>query len=159
MISIISFVIALVVISTLIYILLKQKAESSAGGQAKRGFVAQEEATNTQSQGLNEGLVQSKWAEITAMQESGPSGLKNALFEADKLLDYCMIGKGFQGETMGERLKSSGGKIANINSVWSAHKLRNQLAHEVEHDVVPAQVKAAIKTLGDAIVGLGIRLS
>lgn len=160
MINLISFLLALIVITALISILLKQKAEKS-GKPSSRKFMGHHSdggSAGSAEQKFNESLVQSKWAEITAMQDSGPSGLKNALFEADKLLDYCMIGKGFAGETMGDRLKNSNGKIANLNSVWSAHKLRNQLAHEVEHDVVPTQVRASIKILGDAIVGLGIRI-
>jgi hypothetical protein len=93
------------------------------------------------------------------MQNSGPSGLKAALIDADKLLDYCMIGKGFAGDTMGDRLKSGGSRFNNLNAVWSAHKLRNQIAHEVEHDLVPEQIKRAINDLGLAIRDLGIKLS
>lgn len=93
------------------------------------------------------------------MQSSGASGLKNALYEADKLLDYVMIGSGFTGETMGDRLKSGGGAFTNINAVWGAHKLRNQIAHEVEHDIVATQVKNAIDTLGKAIQELGVKIN
>ena len=92
------------------------------------------------------------------MQRSGPSGLKSALIDADKLLDYCMIANGFTGETMGDRLKSGGHQFGNINAVWSAHKLRNELAHNVEHDLVPAQITNAIAELGKAINNLGVRL-
>jgi len=67
--------------------------------------------------------------------------------------------KGFAGETMADRLKSGGQAFTNLNAVWAAHKLRNQLAHEVEHDVVAPQVKQAITSLGNAIVDLGVRLS
>ena len=111
-----------------------------------------------QPSAFNVGLVQSKWAEITAMKNAGPSGLKTALYEADKLLDYCMVGKGFKGETMGERLKSGGHQFSNINAVWNAHKLRNELAHNVEHDLVPAQVEQAITSLGNAIRELGVTI-
>jgi hypothetical protein len=92
------------------------------------------------------------------MQNSGPSGLKAALVDADKLLDYCMIGKGFAGETMGERLKSGGDRFNDLNAVWSAHKLRNQIAHEVDLDLVPNQVKRSIADLGNAIKELGIKI-
>lgn len=103
-------------------------------------------------------IVKNKWTEITAMQSSGPSGLKNALIEADKLLDYVMIGKGFVGDTMGDRLKSGGQRFSNLNAIWTAHKLRNQLAHEVEHDLVPEQVKSAVTVLGQGIRELGVEL-
>lgn len=162
--SLISIVVAIVVFTMLIYMLLKSKANNTSG--KNRGRDPQQidrssldGVTNSSaSGGLNTELVKSKWAEITAMQNSGPSGLKNALYEADKLLDYVMIAKGFSGETMGDRLKSGGGAFTNLNAIWGAHKLRNQLAHEVEHDIVPNQVKNAIDTLGKAIGELGVRV-
>lgn len=153
-ISIISFVVALIVITFLVVLLMKQKAKP----ERKEYRVSHQGNEASQSQGLNIGLVQSKWAEIITMQNSGPSGLKNALIEADKLLDYCMVGKGFTGETMGDRLKSGGSQFSNLDAVWSAHKLRNQLAHEVEHDIVPEQVKHAVHGLGNAIRDLGINI-
>ena len=154
-ISIISFILALVTISTLVVILLKKKATPARTSYRPQHDV---DSKGGSSARMDDGLVQSKWAEIQVMQNSGPSGLKAALVDADKLLDYCMIGKGFAGETMGDRLKSGGERFNNLNAVWSAHKLRNQLAHEVEHDIVPDQIKRAINDLGMAIRDLGVRL-
>lgn len=151
-ISTISFLIALVVMTILISLTLKQKAKPIR--KQYKSIANSDDQPNT----FNVGLVQSKWAEITAMKNSGPSGLKTALYEADKLLDYCMVGKGFKGETMGERLKSGGHQFSNINAVWNAHKLRNELAHNVEHDLVPAQVEQAIVNLGNAIRELGVTI-
>lgn len=150
----ISLFIAIVVISALAYYLLKSKATGKRTFNSKVNGAVDAKQTG----GLNTGLVQSKWTEITAMQSAGPSGLKNALIEADKLLDYVMIQKGFTGETMGDRLKSGGGAFSNINNIWNAHKLRNQLAHEIEIDVVPIQVKQAINNLGQGIRDLGVNL-
>ncbi|TXI90652.1 MAG: hypothetical protein E6Q36_01050 [Chryseobacterium sp.] len=152
-ISIISFVVALVVITILVVMLMKQKAKPE-----RKEYRTTSNDDTSQTQAFNTGLVQSKWAEVITMQNSGPSGLKNALIEADKLLDYCMIGKGFAGETMGDRLKSGGSQFSNLNAVWAAHKLRNQLAHEVEHDLVPEQIKHSIQAIGNAIRDLGISI-
>jgi hypothetical protein len=155
MITYISIIAAVIVLSGLIYLLLKSKASG------KRKFNPNNLNTvdaNRQSGDLNTTLVQNKWAEITAMQSHGPSGLKNALIEADKLLDYVMIQKGFSGETMGDRLKSGGNAFSNLNNIWSAHKLRNQMAHEVEIDMVAEQVKQAISNLGQGIRDLGVNV-
>ncbi len=157
-ISIISFLVALVVLTVLFVILLKQKAKPT-----KRKFNpgSMEEPNTGQTSGMsqfNPELVKAKWTEIQAMSNAGPSGLKNALFEADKLLDYCMIGKSFTGETMGDRLKSGGNQFSNLNAIWNAHKLRNQLAHEVEVDAVTPQIQQAINDLGQGIRDLGVAI-
>ncbi len=158
--SLVSVIVAIIVFTAIGYYFLKTRANKTPN--KNRDFDAQQidrsgsEDSSTAS--VNKDLVKTKWAEITAMQNNGASGLKNALYEADKLLDYVMISQGFSGETMGDRLKSGGGAFTNINAIWGAHKLRNQLAHEVEHDIVPNQVKNAIETLGKAIEELGVSI-
>lgn len=107
---------------------------------------------------LDPTFVRQHWAEIQQMMAIGPTGLKNALMEADKLLDHVMISKGFRGETMGDRLKQSGSKFSDLNAIWSAHKLRNQIAHEVAIDIVPNQIKDAVDKLGRGIRDLGVQL-
>lgn len=153
--SIISLVLAIVVISALIYLLLKQKANNNPKQKSYKSSYSGSHDETSSGQ-LNYELVKTKWAEIVAMQDKGGSGLKNALIEADKLLDYVMIHKGFSGETMGDRLKSGGSRFSNLNGVWAAHKLRNQIAHEIEHDIVAEQIKNAINILKGAIQELGV---
>ncbi|HMS92348.1 MAG TPA: hypothetical protein PJ993_02670 [Candidatus Saccharibacteria bacterium] len=155
--NIVSLIVAVVVISGLLYIFLKQKA----GKSFKQRSYSNSNLQTSSDRGsdvsqLDYELVKSKWADIEAMQKNGGSGIKNALIEADKLLDYVMIHKGFSGETMGDRLKSGGSRFANLNGVWAAHKLRNQIAHEVDHDLIPSQLQQAIKILGEAIKELGV---
>jgi hypothetical protein len=53
-----------------------------------------------------------------------------AIINADKLLDQALIEKAFSGQTMAERMKSAQKSWTNANLVWSAHKLRNRIAHE-----------------------------
>jgi transposase len=103
--------------------------------------------------------VHQRWAEIQAMQTQGGAGLRNALLEADKLLDYIMQAKGFQGDTMGDRLKLNGDRFSDLNGIWTAHKLRNQIAHEVAIDIVKSQVEDAVRKLGRGIQDLGVTLS
>lgn len=155
--SIVSLIVAVIVISGLLYVFLKQKAGKSTGKRAYKSLKASGDRGSNSEQ-LNYELVKSKWADIEVMQKNGGSGIKNALIEADKLLDYVMIHKGFRGETMGDRLKSGGSKFTNLNGVWAAHKLRNQIAHEVDHDIIPAQLQQAIKILAEAIKELGVQI-
>lgn len=107
---------------------------------------------------LDPEFIKSHWSEIQQMMTIGPTGMKNALMEADKLLDHVMIARGFKGETMGDRLKSGGSNFSDLNAIWSAHKLRNHIAHEVAIDIVPNQIKDAVDKLGRGIKDLGVSL-
>jgi len=148
-----SAVIALIVLSGLAYVLIRQSAKTSLKKKPYRGMKVE-----SHGEVYDLARVAPKWHEIQAMLKNGPSGLRSALFEADKLLDYVMQARGFQGETMGERLKNDGKRLSNLNDVWAAHKLRNQFAHSLDHDIVPAQVQKAVQDLGKAIVSLGVRI-
>ena len=79
-----------------------------------------------------------------------------AIIEGDKLLDRAMMEMGVQGRTMGDRLKRIGkAKFTQLNAVWHAHKLRNQIAHE--HDFKPEYRQAlhALETYKQALKDLG----
>ena len=58
-----------------------------------------------------------------------------AILNADKLLDQALRQRGFKGDTMGNRMKNAQTTWSNANNVWSAHKLRNQIAHETDVSV------------------------
>lgn len=72
-----------------------------------------------------------------------------SVLNADKLLDQALREKGVQGATMGERMKVT--KWSNADVVWSAHKLRNRIAHE--SDVV-VEYEAARRALAGFKQGL-----
>lgn len=150
--SFLSMVLALIIIGGL---LTYMRASTSQAGE-RRG-VAQPASSSAQPT-LDTDFVVRHWQEIQAMMGTGGAGLRNALIEADKLLDYVMQAKGFGGGDMGGRLKLNGHKFSDLNGVWSAHKLRNRYAHEVAIDVVPAQVHDAVRQLGQGIRDLGVNL-
>jgi hypothetical protein len=104
---------------------------------------------------LDREFVARKWATIQAMSQGNGGSLRDAVSEADKLLDYALKNTSVRGETMGERLKNSGGRFSDINAIWSAHKVRNALAHEAEFDLVPAQAQEAINSLERGLRDLG----
>lgn len=146
----ISMILAVVVIGGLLAYM------SNASGGHARDEANFDEASNSPQLTLDTEFVIRHWAEIQQMMKTGGSGLKNALMEADKLLDHVMLAKGFHGDTMGERLKSGGSKFSDLNGIWAAHKLRNQYAHEVHIDVVPREVEQAVAKLGQGMRDLGI---
>ena len=104
---------------------------------------------------LDRPLVAERWATIQAMSQGGGNGLRQAVSEADKLFDYVMKAQGYPGETMADRLRSAQSKLSDRNAVWSAHKLRNALAHEVGFDLVASQVHEALRGFERGLKDLG----
>jgi hypothetical protein len=72
------------------------------------------------------------WKKITNyLNSTNPSDWKLAILEADTLLDSMILGMGYKGENLGERLKTVEPSDFNtLNEAWEAHKVRNQIAHE-----------------------------
>lgn len=72
-----------------------------------------------------------KWLAIEKqLKRDEQSSYHLCILNADKLLDQALRERNTNGKTMGERMKTSKDVWSNANAVWSAHKLRNQIAHE-----------------------------
>lgn len=75
---------------------------------------------------------QVQWRNIQRyMQSHNPSDWRLAILEADILL-YDMLDQiGFQGDSIGEKLKSvDPASFNSLDNAWQAHKIRNLIAHE-----------------------------
>ena len=99
-----------------------------------------------------------EWKAINKKFESGQqSDWKLAIMEADNLLDSIFQQISAYGQDMGERLKSlSKEQLSNIDDVWKAHKLRNELAHSFSSEVREKEVKAALDAYEQAMKYLGV---
>ena len=85
---------------------------------------------------LNVQRYQTKWLEIeNSVTRDNAASWQLAIMNSDKLLDQALRERRFRGQTMGERMKSAQKTWKNANHVWGAHKIRNQLAHEVNAKV------------------------
>ncbi len=73
-----------------------------------------------------------RWEEIERLVTSEhPSGWRQAILEADIMLDEMVTRMGYPGETLGERLKGiEKSDFATLDDAWEAHKVRNKIAHE-----------------------------
>ncbi|MEI8143045.1 MAG: hypothetical protein WCG48_00270 [Candidatus Berkelbacteria bacterium] len=71
--------------------------------------------------------------------------LNHAVLEADKLVDFVLKLKGYQGETFADRLRNSQADLSkNIyNDLWEGHKVRNQIAHENELRISNRELREA----------------
>ena len=73
--------------------------------------------------------------------------LRHAVFEADKLVDFVLKKRNYHGETFADRLRSAEKNIPPevYNSIWQAHKIRNQLVHETKAEISKETLHQAVK--------------
>lgn len=106
--------------------------------------------------GLDVEKYRSKWLSIEQqLERDNLSACQMCVLNADKLLDQAMIEKGVAGKTMGDRLKQLQTQWTNANNVWSAHKLRNKIAHEPDISVDYHSVKSALAGFKQALKDIG----
>lgn len=97
--------------------------------------------------------IKSHWIRII---DRFNSHTKEAILDADKLLDYALARKGFEGN-LGEKLKKAGPRLSDLNGIWAAHKLRNKVAHELL-DIDRLEAKNALVNFKKALNELGADL-
>lgn len=97
--------------------------------------------------------IKDYWARI--MNEVKENPVK-AVLDADKLLDYALGKKGLVG-SLGEKLKKGGHLFSDINGVWSAHKLRNRIAHELSQ-IPDNEISRGLSLYKKALKDLGVKL-
>lgn len=73
-----------------------------------------------------------KWERILALVESeNQNDWRQAIIEADVILDSIVSAQGYHGETLGEKMKGIEPSDFNtLNQAWEAHKVRNRIAHD-----------------------------
>ena len=97
-----------------------------------------------------------KWLAIeNQLSRDNQSSCTLAVLNADKLLDQALRERGIRGQTMGERMKTAKETWSNANAVWDAHKLRNQIAHESDHQVTYDDARRAIAGFKQALKDIG----
>jgi hypothetical protein len=102
--------------------------------------------------------AQESWRRIEEQfYRGGESDLKVAILEADKLLNDALRDAGIMGIQLGDRLKRTNiGQIPNLNELWQAHKLRNQIAHEPNFRLKRDLAERALDIYKTTLTNLGI---
>lgn len=102
---------------------------------------------------VNLSMVPQKWSEVQAMVvQGGPANYRQAIMEGDKLVDMVLKSK-VRGETMGERLKNSRHLFSHstYQGLWTAHKIRNKIAHEAEFEGLSSDAQLCVENFGKAL--------
>ena len=80
---------------------------------------------------LNQEKFQSRWLAIeNSISRDNVAACHLAIINADKLLDQALKDAHYKGDKMADRMKTADSKWRNANHIWTAHKIRNKLAHE-----------------------------
>lgn len=90
--------------------------------------------------GISNGIIDSrpehnlneKWEQVLKLLESdSASDWKLAILEADIMLEEILDKMGYDGDTIGEKLKNvEQSDFETLDYAWEAHKIRNAVAHE-----------------------------
>lgn len=102
--------------------------------------------------------VRESWHKIEEhFYRGGDSDLKVAILEADKLLNEALREAGVMGIQLGDRLKkATTTQVPNLNELWQAHKLRNQIAHEPNFKLKRDLAERALGIYEEALKNLGV---
>lgn len=83
---------------------------------------------------------------IDKLNSNNEDSYKQAVIEADKIFDDLLKRNNYRGNDMGDRLKQiTSDKLSNINEIWQAHKLRNQLVHEPDFQLKEHEARRMIE--------------
>jgi hypothetical protein len=85
-------------------------------------------------------FVEKKWHTVIEKQSMSP---KEAVLEADALLSFVLKKHRYEG-SVGDQLKASGKLFRDIDGVWAAHKVRNQIAHQLDYNPSDTEIKRAL---------------
>ena len=90
-----------------------------------------------------------EWQDILSHVDSpNESQWKLALIDADKILENLLRGAGYDGDGIGERLKTAEkkGGLKTLQDAWEAHKIRNKIAHESGFILTKRETTIAIES-------------
>ncbi len=93
------------------------------------------------------------WQKILLrLNKNDEANLRLALIEADNLFDDLLKQMRLPGESMADRLKNVNSfQISNIDEIWQAHKLRNQVVHNPECPVTRNEIEFGVHAYEKAL--------
>src|SRR4030042_1066577 len=82
---------------------------------------------------------------------------KLAIIEADNLLNEVLAKMGYQGETLGEKLKQlSALKLSNLDRAMEAHKIRNSIVYDTDYRLSLEQAQKTVEIYEKFLIELQV---
>lgn len=104
---------------------------------------------------LDQRKYRERWMNIMAELDQTSASQQLAILQADKLLDQALKERGVNGETLGERMKVAKGWFSDRNGIWTAHKLRNHIAHDEQVNLSIKKTRRALDSFKRALIDVG----
>lgn len=101
---------------------------------------------------IDQKFCKENWIRINKMNDP-----RHQVVEADKLLDYMMRKRGYQG-SVADMLKEHGKQFSNLDRLWQAHKLRNKIAHELDYSISSTVAHGALMSFKRALKDMGLNI-
>ena len=120
-----SLIFSILILFGILYIRYKMKEVALENSKIFDTVVSPSEALE------GEEIKNPRWEKIVKYVNSdSPAEWRMAILDADVILDEMITKIGYQGESLGEKLRQvERSDFTTINSAWEAHKIRNQIAH------------------------------
>lgn len=107
---------------------------------------------------LEGGDVSKRWTEVIKKFEKGTEGdYKTAIIEADNILLDVLDKLEIEGESFSEKLNQiNSEKIKNIDDIWTAHKVRNNIVYDPDYKIEAEEAKNTIDIYKTALQNLDV---
>ncbi len=120
--SLVAILVCIILIGVLVYLMTRIKQ------------IREEDDKKYQTESheeVHDKLEDSRWTYIKNLIESPKeSDWRQAIIEADIMLEEVLRKQGYEGATLGDMLKSSSPThFRTLNDAWEAHRVRNDIAH------------------------------
>ncbi len=148
-IKVLSFLISLIMVAMIIYLLIR----SGFVYEKTRQYLDVVEFSR-----LDEKRILRAWQKVKArLAKQHEAERRLAVVEADLILDEVIKIAGYQGETMGDRLKGlTPANLSNIERVWRAHKIRNRIVHEPDFAMTAMEAEEMVDIYHKALQEFGL---
>lgn len=102
--------------------------------------------------------ITGSWIHIRELaNSSNPSDWNMAVLRADALLDDALTNLRYDGVSLAERLKIvDPARLPSLERVWSAHRLRNMIAHDPLEQHTKETIIHALRSYEQALKELGV---
>ncbi len=148
-ITFVAYGVSLAAIAFLVYVMI-QVRHLAEEDEERFGYIEPKVSTKN--------MASARWTHVEELMAGlQESDWRQAIIEADIMLDDALLARGYQGDGLGERLKQvTVSLLPSLDGAWEAHRVRNRIAHEgsqfkleerVAHRTI-AQYRTAFTELG-----------